>query len=69
MKILITLGLLTFASFALVAQEDLISKFDLDSDGKISIEEASTSPSLSAIFNELDEDGDGYLSVEEIKDL
>ena len=48
MKKLIPLVVLSLASMALIAEEDLIAKFDSDNDGRISIEEAAEDTSLSA---------------------
>ena len=51
---------------ALVAEEDLIAKLDLDNDGRISIEEAAVDASLSAMFAELDTNKDVYLTAQEL---
>ena len=67
MKKLIPLVVLTFASMALIAEEDLIAKLDSDNDGRISIEEAAQDASLSAMFAELDTNKDGYLSPSELE--
>ncbi|MFT6989146.1 MAG: Ca2+-binding EF-hand superfamily protein [Paraglaciecola sp.] len=67
MKKLIPLIALTFASMALIAEEDLIAKLDLDNDGRISIEEAAEDASLAAMFSELDTNKDGYLSASELE--
>lgn len=67
MKKLIPLFALTFASMAIIAEEDLISKLDTDNDGRISIEEAAEDAALSAMFSELDTDKDGYLSPSELE--
>jgi Ca2+-binding EF-hand superfamily protein len=67
MKKLILLVTLTFASMALIAEEDLIAKLDSDNDGRISIEEAAEDASLSAMFAELDTNRDGYLSPSELE--
>lgn len=66
MKKLIPMVVLTFASMALIAEEDLIAKLDSDNDGRISIEEAAQDASLSAMFAELDTNKDGYLSPSEL---
>jgi Ca2+-binding EF-hand superfamily protein len=66
MKKLIPLIALTFASMALIAEEDLIAKLDLDNDGRISIAEAAEDASLAAMFSELDTNKDGYLSASEL---
>jgi len=66
MKKLIPMVVLTFASMALIAEEDLIAKLDSDNDGRISIEEAAQDASLSAMFTELDTNKDGYLSPSEL---
>ncbi|MGK0305722.1 MAG: Ca2+-binding EF-hand superfamily protein [Gammaproteobacteria bacterium] len=67
MKKLIPLIALTFASMALIAEEDLIAELDLDNDGRISIEEAAEDASLAAVFSELDTNKDGYLSASELE--
>jgi hypothetical protein len=67
MKKLIPLIALTFASMALIAEEDLIAKLDLDNDGRISIEEAAEDASLAAVFSELDTNKDVYLSASELE--
>lgn len=67
MKKLIPLIALMFASMALIAEEDLIAKLDLDNDGRISIEEAAEDASLAAMFSELDTNKDGYLSASELE--
>jgi Ca2+-binding EF-hand superfamily protein len=67
MKKLIPLVALTFASMALIAEEDLLAKLDSDNDGRISIEEAAEDASLSAMFAELDTNKDGYLSPIELE--
>ncbi|GAC17598.1 EF-hand domain-containing protein [Paraglaciecola arctica] len=67
MKKLIPLVVLTFASMALIAEEDLIAKLDSDNDGRISIEEAAQDASLAAMFAELDTNKDGYLSPSELE--
>tara|TARA_R110002153_G_scaffold171435_1_gene324222 strand:+ start:623 stop:832 length:210 start_codon:yes stop_codon:yes gene_type:complete len=67
MKKLIPLVVLTFASMALIAEEDLIAKLDSDNDGRISIEEAAHDASLAAMFAELDTNKDGYLSPSELE--
>ena len=69
MKKLIPLVALTFASMALIAEEDLIAKLDSDNDGRISIEEASEDTALLAIFSELDTNKDGYLSPSELENI
>lgn len=66
MKKLITLVALTFASMAVIAEEDLITKLDSDNDGRISIEEAAEDAALAAMFAELDINKDGYLSSSEL---
>lgn len=67
MKKLIPLVALTFASMALIAEEDLIAKLDSDNDGRISIEEAAEDTALLAMFSELDTNKDGYLSPSELE--
>jgi Ca2+-binding EF-hand superfamily protein len=67
MKKLIPLVVLAFASMAIIAEEDLIAKLDIDNDGRISIEEAAEDASLSAMFAELDTNKDGYLSPSELE--
>ncbi|MEP1446755.1 MAG: EF-hand domain-containing protein [Paraglaciecola sp.] len=67
MKKLIPLFALTFASMAIIAEEDLIAKLDTDNDGRISIEEAAEDAALSAMFSELDTNKDGYLSPNELE--
>ena len=67
MKKLIPLVALTFASMALIAEEDLMAKLDSDNDGRISIEEAAEDVALSAMFTELDTNKDGYLSPNELE--
>jgi Ca2+-binding EF-hand superfamily protein len=67
MKKLIPLLALTFASMALIAEEDLIAKLDSDNDGRISIEEAAEDTELLAMFSELDTNKDGYLSPSELE--
>ena len=67
MKKLIPLVVLSLASMALIAEEDLIAKFDSDNDGRISIEEAAEDTSLSAKFAELDTNKDDYLSPSELE--
>jgi Ca2+-binding EF-hand superfamily protein len=67
MKKLISLVALTFASMALIAEEDLLAKLDSDNDGRISIEEAAEDTSLLAMFAELDTNKDGYLSPSELE--
>ena len=66
MKKLITLVALSFASMAVIAEEDLIAKLDADNDGRISIEEAVEDAALAAMFAELDINKDGYLSPSEL---
>ena len=67
MKKLIPLVALTFASMALIAEEDLIAKLDADKDGRISIEEAAKDVALTTMFAELDTNKDGYLSPTELE--
>ena len=67
MKKLIPLFVLTLASVALFAEEDLIATLDSDNDGRISIEEAAEDASLLAMFAELDTNKDGYLSPSELE--
>ena len=67
MKKLIPLVVLSLASMALIAEEDLIAKFDSDNDGRISIEEAAEDTSLSAKFAELNTNKDDYLSPSELE--
>ena len=69
MKKLIPLVALTFASMALIAEEDLIAKLDSDNDGRISIEEAAEDTALLAMFSELDTNKDGYLSPSELENI
>lgn len=50
------------------AQEDELAMLDTDTDGRISVEEAASDPSLSAVFAELDVNKDGYLTPSELAD-
>ncbi|MFT6897463.1 MAG: Ca2+-binding EF-hand superfamily protein [Paraglaciecola sp.] len=66
MKKLIAITTLILASATAMADEDLMDKLDTDNDGRISIEEASGDPSISASFTELDANSDGYLTAREL---
>ena len=67
MKKLITIGSLILASTVALAGEDVIAKLDTDNDGRISVEEAVSDASLSAVFTELDVNKDGYLTPSELE--
>ena len=67
MKKLIAIAGLIIASTAVLADEDILSTLDADNDGRISIEEAASDASLSAVFAELDINKDGYLSLSELE--
>lgn len=66
MKNLIAITTLILASATAMADEDLMERLDMDNDGRISVEEASADPSISASFTELDVDNDGYLTAAEL---
>lgn len=67
-KYLITaIGL--FISASTLANDDLFSQLDTNSDGLISVEEASADSSVAASFTELDINKDGYLSALEFAEL
>ena len=44
-----------------------MAKLDTDNDGRISVQEAASDASLSAVFTELDVNKDGYLSPSELE--
>jgi hypothetical protein len=67
MKKLIAIGSLILASASVLADEDVMSKLDTDNDGRISVEEAASDASLSAVFAELDVNKDGYLTPSELE--
>ncbi|MFT5675930.1 MAG: Ca2+-binding EF-hand superfamily protein [Paraglaciecola sp.] len=67
MKKLIAITSLILASTVVLAGEDVMEKLDTDSDGRISVEEAASDASLSAVFAELDANKDGYLTPSELE--
>ena len=67
MKKLIAITSLILAATAVLASEDLMATLDADNDGRISVEEAASDASLSAVFAELDVNNDGYLSSSELE--
>jgi hypothetical protein len=69
MKKLLLTTLVTFASMNVLAETTAISvhPLDTDQDGLISMEEAKTDSTLSAIFADLDLNQDGYLSHLELE--
>ncbi|WJG11119.1 hypothetical protein [Aliiglaciecola sp. LCG003] len=66
MKKIILISMLAFDVSPAMAQNDPIKALDLDVDGRISIEEAASDPTLSAVFAELDVNKDGYLTAQEL---
>jgi Ca2+-binding EF-hand superfamily protein len=65
MKKLLILGLCVFASTAALANDELFMKLDADSNGLISISEATADSDVAAQFAELDTNADGFLAAEE----
>ncbi|GAC14561.1 EF-hand domain-containing protein [Aliiglaciecola lipolytica] len=66
MKKTILISAFVLATGTVYAQEDKIAILDTDADGRISVEEAASDPSLSAVFAELDMNKDGYLTPSEL---
>jgi len=50
----------------MTASNDKFASLDVDSDGLISLEEASADPMISAAFSQLDADSDGFLTPSEL---
>jgi hypothetical protein len=69
MKKLLLASIVTFASFNLLAESDVMTvhPLDADKDGLISMDEAKADNTLSAIFRELDINRDGFLSHLELE--
>lgn len=66
MKKTVLLSALILTSAAAFAQEDKMAVLDIDTDGRISVEEAASDPALSAVFAKLDINKDGYLTPSEL---
>lgn len=66
MKKTVLLSALILASATAFAQEDKLAVLDIDTDGRISVEEAASDPALSAVFAKLDINKDGYLTPSEL---
>ncbi|MDC0602157.1 hypothetical protein OAP14_03905 [Aliiglaciecola sp.] len=58
--------ILATATTTTIAQEDKLAVLDIDTDGRISVEEAASDPALSAVFAKLDKNKDGYLTPSEL---
>ncbi|MBL4630688.1 MAG: hypothetical protein JKY14_05845 [Paraglaciecola sp.] len=69
MKKLLLASIIAFVSLSVFAQSEEMSvhPLDTDKDGLISIDEAKSDVTLSALFTELDVDQDGYLSLSELE--
>ncbi|MEP1446754.1 MAG: EF-hand domain-containing protein [Paraglaciecola sp.] len=69
MKKLILASIVSFAAFNVLADPGAmaIHPLDTDKDGLVSVDEAKTDDTLSAIFSELDVNQDGYLSQMELE--
>jgi len=68
MKKLLILGLCVLASTAVLADDELFMQLDADSNGLISIAEATADSDVAAQFAELDTNADGFLSAEEFSE-
>ncbi len=66
-KTLLLTTLFVSSTFAF-AQSSKYVELDTNSDGRISVEEAASDPSLSAVFADLDLNKDGYLTKEELSE-